>query len=63
MDELLMTEQKLSFRQKEVSEHCQAAKLYMQNSFNELRKRIDLKERELMLQCDDKAQNILADID
>ena len=35
----------------------------MANAFEELRKRIDQKERELMKQCDNQATEYVADLD
>ena len=46
-----------------MSEQAQTAKQYMANSFEELRQRLDQKERELMQKCDEEAHEHKAELD
>ena len=44
-------------------EQSQTAKQYMANAFEELRQRIDARERELMQKCDDEASEHMAELE
>ena len=63
IDELVLQDQRFESRKRELSEQNQSAKQHMANAFEELRQRIDQKERELMKQSDTQAMQLLADLD
>ena len=52
IDNLDLQDKRFEARKRELVEQNHAAKQVMANAFEDLRKRIDQKERELMKQCD-----------
>ena len=52
IDELALQDQQFESRKRDVFDAKNTAKQHMANAFEELRKRIDQKERELMKMCD-----------
>ena len=44
-------------------EQSQTARQYMANAFEELRQRIDAKERELVQKCEDEANEHMAELE
>jgi malate synthase len=62
-DELAVQEQKLEQKRRDVAEQTQMAKSYMLQALDDLRQRIDVKERELLQKCDDMQNDYLQDID
>lgn len=63
VDDLALTDQRFESRKRELSELNHTAKQQMANSFDELRQRIDLKEREMMKQCDQSVMELVAELD
>ena len=62
-DELQIQEQRLDQKKRDVAEQTQIAKQYMMNAFEELRQRIDSKEREMLQKCDDLHFDYLNELD
>ena len=48
---------------REVNDHSQAAKEYMKKSFAELRQKLDKKEKQMMEQCDERASEVITDLE
>lgn len=63
IDDLALQDTRFESRRREIGEQNHAAKQYMANSFEELRKRIDQKEREMLKQCDSSTMELVADLD
>ena len=63
IDNLDLQDKRFEARKRELVEQNHAAKQVMANAFEDLRKRIDQKERELMKQCDLKAQECIDELD
>lgn len=63
IDDLALQEQRFEARKREISEQNQNAKQYMANSFEELIRRIKQKEREMLNHCDQKATELVAELD
>lgn len=63
VEDLMVCDQKVGLRRKEVTDHCSAAKVYMENAFEELRQKINKKEQQLRQAVEDKAEDVLAELD
>ena len=63
IDNLDLQDKRFEARKRELVEQNHAAKQCMANAFEDLRKRIDQKEHELMKQCDQTAQECIEELD
>ena len=63
IDSLDLQDKRFEARKRELVEQNHAAKQCMANAFEDLRKRIDQKEHELMKQCDQTAQECIEELD